>query len=733
MVGPQNDIAIVRVTFSSSNPEQATIDAQNAIDAWIAEHAPEGLAAYQTGEGPIINNTTESVEYSAHLTTRVTIALVIILLLLIYRSPVSPLVPLVAVTVAYLISRGIVAFLGAHVMTITSYANLIMIVVMYGAGTDYCLFLISRFREEMADTNDTIAATTETVHRVGETIASSAATIFVGFMAMVFAEMGIFNTTGPALAIGIVLSLLAGLTLVPALLATLGQRAFWPGKAHHRATGRYYAAVSQFVSSRPLLTIIVIVALMAPLSYYALTQPVSYNLLGDLPDDKSSVIGYELMEDSLGAGQIAPLTVVVTGRDPAHVAREIAELTGRLDALPLVDEVRGLNTPLGKRSGEFAGLLRVDRQLALAGEMLGAIDPSAGAGMDPAALGSLLQGARGYFDLLAERFPQVADDPNLTRLRETFGSPLTLIQRQDALPDALAGLAETFAALPDAYLLPSELGGVVAALPAEDNGLSADLFGQLTAQYLTADATAFKLDVMLSGNTQGYAAMDTVNDIRAILEDYQDGGEAVVAGATAINTDIRDTMDRDLVRAILYVMIGIFVVLLIMLRSVVAPLYLIATVVLSFLFTLGLTNLVFQHLWLQVEGLTWYVPFFVFVFLVALGVDYSIFLIGRIKEEIPRHGVREGVHVAVAATGAIITSAGLILAGTFGALMVGEVAGLIEIGFAVAAGVLIDTFVVRTMLVPALTTVLGRWAWWPGPLSQRARRGERVTAQPAAD
>jgi RND superfamily putative drug exporter len=142
-------------------------------------------------------------------------------------------------------------------------------------------------------------------------------------------------------------------------------------------------------------------------------------------------------------------------------------------------------------------------------------------------------------------------------------------------------------------------------------------------------------------------------------------------------------------------------------------------VVLSFLFTLGLTNLVFQHLWLQVEGLTWYVPFFVFVFLVALGVDYSIFLIGRIKEEIPRHGVREGVHVAVAATGAIITSAGLILAGTFGALMVGEVAGLLEVGFAVAVGVLIDTFVVRTMLVPALTTALGRWAWWPGRLFKR--------------
>jgi len=530
-----------------------------------------------------------------------------------------------------------------------------------------------------------------------------------------------------------VLSLLAGLTLVPALLATLGHRAFWPGKAHHRATGRYYAAVSQFVSSRPLLTIVVIVALMAPLSYYALAQSVSYNLLGDLPDDKSSVIGFELMKESLGAGQIAPLSVVVTGRDPDNVAREIAELTDRLLALPQVEEVRGLNSPLGNRGAEFSGLLRVDRQLALASEMLGTMNPATmtGGEMDLASLGGLLQGVRGYLDLLAERFPEVADDPDLALLREAFGNPIGLIQQRNALPDALAGLSETFAALPDAYLLPSELGDVVAALPAGDNGLSADLFGQLTAQYLTADSTAFKLDVILGGNTQGYEAMDTVNAIRAILTDYQDGGDAVVAGATAINTDIRDTMDRDLVRAILYVMIGIFVVLLIMLRSVIAPLYLIATVVLSFLFTLGLTNLVFQHLWLQVEGLTWYVPFFVFVFLVALGVDYSIFLIGRIKEEIPRHGVREGVHVAVAATGAIITSAGLILAGTFGALMVGEVAGLLEVGFAVAVGVLIDTFVVRTMLVPAITTALGRWAWWPGRLfKQTGSRSVAPAEQP---
>jgi RND superfamily putative drug exporter len=227
--------------------------------------------------------------------------------------------------------------------------------------------------------------------------------------------------------------------------------------------------------------------------------------------------------------------------------------------------------------------------------------------------------------------------------------------------------------------------------------------------------------------------MDSVMAIRSVLADYRDGGEAVVSGGWAINADIRDTMNRDLLRAIGFVLLGIFIVLLIMLRSAVAPLYLIATVLLSFTFTLGLTNVVMRA-WLDVEGLTWYVPFFIFVMLVGLGVDYSIFLIGRVKEEVGNHGIREGVHIAVAATGAIITSAGVILAGTFAAMTAGEIKGLIELGFAVAVGILIDTFVVRTMLVPAITILLDRWAWWPGGVPKaRPRRAAQEDALGAGD
>ncbi len=172
-------------------------------------------------------------------------------------------------------------------------------------------------------------------------------------------------------------------------------------------------------------------------------------------------------------------------------------------------------------------------------------------------------------------------------------------------------------------------------------------------------------------------------------------------------------MDRDTIRSFAFILGGIFIVLLLMLRSLIAPVYLIATVVLSFTCTLGLTNLFFSTFF-GVDKLSWMLPLFMFVFLVALGIDYSIFLFGRIKEEVGNHGVREGVHVAVAATGSIITSAAIILAGTFAGMMAGELMLLAQLGFAVSVGVLIDAFVVRTILDPALAALFGKWTWWPG-------------------
>jgi RND superfamily putative drug exporter len=684
-------------------------------------HHPAGVETYQTGEAPIINNTTEAIETSVDRTIWVTLALVVIMLLLVYRSPISPMIPLAAVTVAYLITRGIVAFLGAHVMTITSYANVMLVVIMYGAGTDYCLFLISRFREEMADQMGVQQATTRTVHLVGETITSSAGTIFVGFMAMSFAEMGIFNSSGPALAIGIVVGLLAGLTFTPALLAILGDHAFWPGHAKHRAGGQFYEITSKQVSTRPLITILIIVAIMIPFSIYGLNERVAYDMMADLPKDKPAVVAYDVLEDSMGTGNVMPLTIVVTGRDPQNIAAEIAHLTKQVSGLGGIGDVRSLNSPLGQNNEQLNDLLRVDVQLQIAMQMLTGVSESSTTLSDEQ-IQTLLSGVKTYFDTLGTAFPQITTEESYTALQEILSKDELTAPDRLLLAASVNALAERFSPeaadpIENPYLLPTMLDSLLSSLPASDDP-RANMMAGLIPNYLTDDETAYKLDVILDGSPVSYEAMDTMDEMRDLLKQY-DGpnGDAVVSGGTAIVTDIRHTMDRDLLRAIGFVLLGIFIVLLIMLRSVVAPLYLIGTVLLSFTCTLGLTSLFFRLVF-DVEQITWWVPFFMFVFLVALGVDYSIFLFGRVKEEVGRHGVREGVHIAVARTGAIITSAGMILSGTFAAMMTGEIRGLAEIGFAVFIGVLIDTFVVRTMLDPALAALFGRWTWWPGGIPQ---------------
>jgi RND superfamily putative drug exporter len=711
LVAPDDQVAIVRVSLSTTGSDKRSGVTLDTIDQWMAQHLPDGVKAYQTGEAPIITNTNEAIQTSADRAIWVTITLVVVMLLLVYRSPVSPLVPLSAVTVAYFITRGIVAYLGAHVMTITSYANVLLVTVMYGAGTDYCLFLISRFREEMADNIGVQRATVRTVHLVGETITSSAGTIFVGFMAMSFAEMGIFNSSGPALAIGIAVGLLAGLTFTPALLATLSKYAFWPGHATHRSAGRFYELTSKQVSTRPLITILIIVGAMIPFSVYGLTRRTSYDMLADLPDDKPAVMGYRIMQDHIGAGNVMPLSVVVTGRDPNTIAADIVQMTQELSAVKGVGDVRSLNSPLGQHSTQFNDLLRVDTQLTLALQMINNLQTAET--LDPQQALALLTTVQDYLDLLTTRFPEVADDPNLITIRDILNNPLQVLLRLDDLTAATAGLAERFKTVENAYLLPTTFGDLIASLSSPGGGAESELLAQLIPNYLNADSTAYRLEVILSVPPVGYEGMDTLREIRSILKQHQGTGEAVVSGGSAAVTDIHDTVDRDLLRAIGFVLLGIFLVLLLMLRSMVAPMYLIGTVLLSFTCTLGLTSLFFKIMF-GVHQITWWVPFFMFVFLVALGVDYSIFLFGRLKEEVGRHGIREGVHVAVARTGAIITSAGVILAGTFAALVTGQIKGLAEIGFAVSVGVLIDTFVVRTMLDPALATLFGRWTWWPG-------------------
>lgn len=712
LISKDNQIALVGFGLNTITDAPETREASEAVDDWLAENTPAGIDVYQTGEAALNAQAEDSSFATMDTTIYITIALVIVALLAIYRSPVSPLIPLFAVTLSLIVTIGVLGFLAdAGIISVIAQLNAMLVVVMYGAGTDYNLFLISRFREEMADV-DKMDATKRTVSLVGETISSSAGTVFVGFMSLCFAEMGLFKSAGPMLAIGIVVSLLSGLTLVPALLATLGNKAFWPGKARHRAAGRLYEWTSKQVSSKPLMTILVIAAIMVPFSIYGLTRELNYDMISEFPKEIPSVKGYYLLQDHMDAGVVFPLNVIVTDRDPATIGAEIARLTNELEALEGVTDVRGLNTPLGYEDEQLNGLLRVDRQLAMLLSM-SAGQPE-GTPPDPEQVAAMIDAMKRYLNTLSERFPDIAADADMLTAQEILdGGLMGLATRQDELLAAIQGLAGRFQGMEDAYLIP----------PSGDGELFSALQPVLL-EYLSAEGTSYKLEVVLA-DPVGEAGMDVVGNIRQVLERYEGDGDAVANGGTAMYADIRDIMTRDKFRAFGFIMAGIFLVLLLMLRSVVAPVYLIATVLLSFTCTLGITSLVFEFVF-GVQKLSWIMPLFMFVFLVALGIDYSIFLFGRIKEEVGYHGLREGVHVAVSATGAIISSAGIILAGTFAGLMFGEIQFLKQLGFAVAFGVLVDTFIVRTMLDPALAALFARWTWWPGGVPKPTAASRQV-------
>jgi RND superfamily putative drug exporter len=722
LTSPDGQVALLLTRFTAVGTEPSTEEAIAAIRDRLAE-APPDVDVYLTGDGPILAAYGSDSKGSVDSTTWITILLVVVILLIIYRSPVSPIIPLLTIGLAYFISRGVVAFLGSGPLTISMYTNVFLIVVLFGAGTDYCLFLISRFREEMADVDSPGPAVKTTVRTIGETIASSAGTVIVGLAMMAAAELGLYNTTGPSIAIGVAIALLAGLTFTPALLAVLGHYAFWPRKARHIGERGLWHSWAGRVIGRPVAALLVPVIVLVPLAVYGAGLVRDFDLLGDLPKEDETRQGFDVLATHFGPGQMQPLNVVAidpAGFDTPQGLGNVVKLQALLEGTPHVTTVRSLTGSLDEKTLSVADQLGTQAQAVREGTdelRAGAADGTVPSGQLQAAAAALT-GVYGYLIELAGAYPEVVGDSGYQEATAALTDLATVPQALQAAGDAarqqaialeavvslealaagLDSLREAFADRPGAILLPQ--------LYLNNNeGLRA-----LRDAYLSADGTAARLQVVLDAGPYSSEAMDTTRAMRETLDAA--GFDAVVEGDSAVLLDLQEASNRDMTRAMVYVLGGVFVVLVLLLRALVSPIYLILTILLSYGATLGVVRLLFVDL-LGAAGIVWWVPMFMFVMLVALGMDYNIFLIGRVKEEVVVHGTPSGTRLALARTGGIITSAGIIMAGTFASMLSASLLGLLQIGFAVAFGVLLDTFVVRTTLVPAITVLLGRWSWWP--------------------
>ncbi len=532
----------------------------------------DGVTVYLAGFGGQASDAAESFEGIDTNLIFATLGVVIIILLFTYRSPILWILPVLCAAFANFIATGIVYLLAKYAdLTVNGQSQAILSILVIGAGTDYALLLVARYREELRRHEDRHEAMAFALHRAAPAILASAATVCVGMLCLVVADLNSTAGLGPVLAVGIAVTFFVMVTLLPSLLVICGRWVFWPKRptfgSYEPTTGGLWARVGKAITPRPRAVWVVTTGLLlvACLGLFRL-DTAGLSTEDTYTKEFDSIKGQKvLIEHGLS--------------DTSNTAQVVFDEQAEDDVVAAVSEVDGLEQP-------------------------GPVTP--------------LGGGRAYFEAT-----------------------------------------------------------------------------------ITEDISSTE-------------AFDIVEDTRDAVGDV-DGADALVGGGSAFYLDTKIAADRDNVVIIPLVLLVVFLILLALLRAVVAPLLLIATVVLSFGAAMGISALLFEYVF-GFAGADPGFPLFAFVFLVALGIDYNIFLMTRVREETADKGTRQGSLIALSSTGGVITSAGLVLAATFLVLGSLPLVFLAELGVAVALGVLLDTMVVRSVLVTALNLDLGAKIWWPSKL-----------------
>ena len=601
---------------------------------------PAGLMAHTAGSVATRVDTNATSSKTGGQVQWFSIIFVIALLMAVFRSALAPLIAVLPALVVVLVAERLTAEAAVHGLGVSQIASLLLIVLVLGAGTDYALFLMFRVREEMRAGLACDEAIMLSVTRVGETITFSAGILIAALLSLAAASFSLYSGLAAPLAIAIGLMLIAGLTLLPALLAICGPVAFWPSSVRPGA-GRsgWWGPVCARIVRRPVATLVVGLVVFGGLAVAAAGYLASgFGGAVTAPAGSDSAVGNALLTEHFPQAAANPTLIVFRLREPVWAA--------------------------------------------------------------PAAV------------LAAQR--QLASEPQFTGVSGPF----------DANGTALT--AARYAALHAAYGPPRALTAAASArVPATER---ADYQAyRASGSYVSADGYTISFATSLAaGSPSTTAAEEAVPAIRAdAARAAQTAGASAygVTGQAAFTYDVAQLSDSDL-RTVIPIAVAVIAVLLaLVMRSLVAPLYLIASVVLSYFSALGLTVLVFVKIAGQ-PGLTFILPFLLFMFLLALGEDYNILVMSRIREEAHRLPLPEAVSRALKVTGTTVTSAGLVLAGTFGVLaIVGSgsagqqnVRTIVDVGVGLALGVLMDTFLVRTLLVPSAVVLIGRWNWWPSRL-----------------
>ncbi len=593
----------------------------------------DATRVYVTGSAP--SNLDSELTLGGGAEFIVTIVLVIVLIGLYFRSAASPILPILTIAIAIMVANLFVYFIGVYVFSVDFTVTAVLQTVLLATGTDYSIFLVSRFRDERRAGRDPRESVRNAVIWAGESVATSGGAVLVSFAALSLGSFSILKGMGLTMGFAVTVALGIALTFIPAVMLLLGDRVFWPSgkrfakarpKDELSATERYFRGAAGFSMRHAKAVVLVSILVTIPTTYMAITDRQSYDFTLGLPPTESTD-GISAISGSFGAGFVFPTYIVVVFPHPVVFADGNVSVP-RLDAL---------HTFQGAILASEPGVKSIE----------GPTNPQGGS----------------------------VDYANLSSVS------------------------------------PSQRSAARVAM----------------SPYIGKDNRTVRLNVVLTNEPFSVEALDTIVRLKEEMPGIQAtvpglrGTHVYVGGVSAVLNDVRDNMGRDLQTMAVVVIAGLFTVLLLVLGSLLIPVRAILTILLSISWTMGVTILLF-HAWKGLD-IIFILPLALFVMAMGLGMDYDIFIITRVREEVAKGKPDpEAITEAMTRTGGIISACGIVMAGAFLTLMLNPSPLLQQIGFALAFAILIDSMVVRIYLVPAIMVLAGKYNWWaPGRL-QRVRR-----------
>jgi RND superfamily putative drug exporter len=850
----------VSIAGALATPE-ANESTKRAVEVVKETTKGSSLTAHLTGPAATVSDLTTFGERDVHVVETATALMVLTILLLVYRNPLTMFLPLATIGLSLVIAQQIIAALTQVGMAINPQAIVLISGMMLGAGTDYAVFFISRYHEAVRTGLDSDASVIEALASIGKVIVASAGTVAITFLGMSFAKLGVFSTIGPALAVTIAVGFLTSVTLLPSFVVLAGRRG-WV-KPRRDLTKRFWRRSGVHIVRRPVSHLVASLILLVILASSASLVKFNYDDRKNLPASAESNLGYEAMAQHFPVNESIQQFILVESPQDLRTPKALADLeqmaarvaqlpniaavrgitrpTGQMleqakttyqagqvgdklhDAsqqiasrdndlnmltsgahqlagalgdvrggvLQAVGAIRGLATGLAEMQGKYGGsttLNNLDKAAKMVGNMrsLGdalvlslnqmtdlynwalpvqnALRVSPFCNVDPSCRDSLsvldrliamhdnqsfstmsqlardLQGTQGEqtVDETVTKLQQQIDNATAAAQQlgltdaDTVQQRITqLVQGANTLADASSRLADGVQLLVDQVRVMSpgltDASGFLMAMRDDARApsmagfyippqiLNQQEFKAAASMFVSPDGHAVRYMVQTDLNPFGTEAMDQVNDILKSARSAQPNTALADAsirlvGLPALNNDVRNYYNNDVRFIFIMTIIVVLLILMVLLRAVVAPLYLIGSVMISYLSALGIGVLFFQFVLHQ--HLAWNVPGTAFIVLVAVGADYNLLLISRIRDEAP-HGLRSGVIRTVGSTGGVITSAGLIFAASMFGLVFSSIGGVVQVGFIIGVGLLLDTFLVRTVTVPAMAVLVGDANWWP--------------------